>query len=266
MSGMSSNQTILLTNDDGIESPGLISLSEKLSEIAEVTIVSPSTDQSAIGRTLSNEATVRTTDKAYVVDGTPTDCVLVGLHDLDLNPDIIVSGCNVGPNLGAYGFGRSGTLGAAVEAAYHDIPGIAVSLYVPYEEFSHNIAQHKFVEASRATRYLVEQSLELPIFDSIDYLNLNAPIVSENSCGMKVTRPADTHHVTVTRNEEQVRVRDCSWRHMDESDAPQEGTDHWAVRNRYVSVTPLALPSTVTQPKLLATIANRYPENDTRED
>ena len=129
---------LLLTNDDGIGSPGLAALYEALSEIATVTVVAPAADQSGVGRTrsdlsfeLDNRITIDDHGWGYVVDGTPADCVAVGLRHIPEadEVDLVVSGANDGPNVGSYILGHSGTVGAAVEAAFLGTPAIAVSGY-----------------------------------------------------------------------------------------------------------------------------------------
>jgi 5'-nucleotidase len=256
---MNPQPTVLLTNDDGSESPGIQALYQNLTNIANVTVVAPVTDQSAIGRTLSNRVSVTSHGDDYLVEGTPSDCVLIGLYDLEIDPDIVVSGCNVGPNLGAYGFGRSGTLGAAIEAAYHNVPGIAVSLYVSYDDFSQNIKQAKFAEAVSAAEYLVKRTQDSSLFEHADYINVNVPVADGNACDMKVTRPAQLCAVTVSREEGRIHLADHSWKQMDQSETPPpEGSDHWAVRNQNISVTPLHLPCEPDQSEKFLPIVKRY--------
>jgi 5'-nucleotidase len=94
---------VLLTNDDGIDAGGIRALYETLSSIEEVsvTVVAPATDQSAVGRALSHEVDVETHELGYVVHGTPTDCIVAAVGALDdLDPDLVVAGCNRGANLG----------------------------------------------------------------------------------------------------------------------------------------------------------------------
>ena len=117
---------VLLTNDDGIDETGLRALHEALSGVAEVTVVAPADDQSAVGRSLSSRVAVDRRETGYAVHGTPADCVVAGLQSLAPDVDLVVSGCNRGANLGQYTLGRSGTVSAAVEAAFFECPAIAV--------------------------------------------------------------------------------------------------------------------------------------------
>jgi len=123
---------ILLTNDDGIDAVGIRALSDALSREHDVTVVAPESNQSGVGGARSWwDTTVEytETDAGYAVDGTPADCVAVADVALGLEPDVVVSGCNHGPNIGAHILGQSGTVGAAMEASFLGTPAIAVSLY-----------------------------------------------------------------------------------------------------------------------------------------
>ena len=95
---------VLLTNDDGIDAAGLGVLYRTLDAMDDVTVtaVAPVDDQSAVGRALNHEVDIQTHEYGYAVDGTPTDCVVAALGALGIDPDIVVSGCNRGANLGEY--------------------------------------------------------------------------------------------------------------------------------------------------------------------
>ncbi len=122
---------IFITNDDGIHSPGLQALISALRPLAHCVVVAPDRDNSAVSHALTMNRPVKVTrlqDDFYTLDGTPTDCVAIGLKKiLPHSPDLLVSGINPGPNLGddiAY----SGTVSAAVEGTMYGIPSLAVSL------------------------------------------------------------------------------------------------------------------------------------------
>ncbi len=123
---------ILVTNDDGIFSEGLTLLAKALGAIGEVTVVAPASEQSASAHslTLTRPLRLRTIDERhYAVDGTPTDCVVIGLAKImaENPPDIVVSGINYGANIGD-DVTYSGTVAGAIEASVFGLPGIAVSL------------------------------------------------------------------------------------------------------------------------------------------
>jgi len=129
---------VLLSNDDGVEAPGLWALYQEISKIAEVLVVAPSTERSAVGHAISvyNEVTLRRhireqTEWGYGLDGTPADCVKMALTVLmkDNPPDLVISGINRGQNTGT-SILYSGTVAAALEATMFGFPAIAVSLAV----------------------------------------------------------------------------------------------------------------------------------------
>src|SRR3972149_9251973 len=126
---------ILVTNDDGVESEGLVKLQEALSSVGEVLVIAPDRDWTGAGHSKSLHRTLRVFETklsdghhAYATDGTPTDCVALGVLGLiGRRPDVVVSGINKGPNLG-HDITYSGTVAAAIEAAISRIPGLAFSL------------------------------------------------------------------------------------------------------------------------------------------
>jgi 5'-nucleotidase len=254
---------VLLTNDDGIDAVGIRTLCEGLDEVADVTVVAPADDQSAVGRQLSRDVRVRETDFGYAVAGTPADCVVAGLSALDLAPDLVVAGCNRGANLGEYVLGRSGTVSAAVEAAFFGVPAIAASVYFPagdtrFAEFTAE-AEH-FRECVRAVRHLVGRAPEAGVFEDADYLNVNAPLPPERGrAGMVVTEPSHVYEMEAVREGETVSIRDRIWERMAEGDVPDpHGSDRRAVLDGNVSVSPLTVPHTTTTHEALDDLAAAY--------
>lgn len=255
---------ILLTNDDGIDAPGIQSMYEDLAALGDITVVAPVEDQSEVGRQLSSTVEIHDHDLGYAVAGTPTDCIVAAIGALDINPDIVVAGCNLGANLGEYVLGRSGTVSAAVEAAFFEIPAIATSVYVPvkelsFQEFDPSISD--FRAGTKATAYLVEHGIREGIFSDIDYLNVNAPITAESGSPiMEITSPShvyqmDAHHMA----DGSITIHDKIWEQMASGkieDPP--GTDRYAVVKGRVSVSPLTAPHTANKLTALQNIASRY--------
>jgi len=254
---------VLLTNDDGIDAVGIGAVYDRLSEVADVTAVAPVDDQSAVGRQLSRTVEFREHELGYAVSGTPSDCVVAALGALDLDPDIVVSGANRGANLGAYVLGRSGTVSAAVEAAFFDVPAIAASVYFPAGEFDFETFSpepEQFREAAESIAHLVEHAPAAGVFDSTDYLNLNAPIPSEaGSAPMEITHPSRVYEMDATRDDGTVDIRDRIWELMAEGSVPDPpGSDRRAVLDGRVSVSPLAAPHTTTDNDALSGLAEAY--------
>lgn len=254
---------ILLTNDDGIDSVGFRALYDELSSVADVTAVAPANDQSAVGRTMSNEVRIREHDCGYAVDGTPADCAVAGLGTLCPDIDLVVSGCNEGANIGAYTLGRSGTVGAAVEAAFFGVPAMAVSLYVPGGDISGRDAgteREDYREATDAALYLVRNAFRAGVFEQVDYLNVNAPIPGETPAPMEVTRPSTMYEMTAEAADGgTVRLVDNVWSRMHEDDIPDPaGTDRRAVIEGRVSVSPLTAPHTTEHHETLDELVEAY--------
>jgi 5'-nucleotidase len=207
------DRSILLTNDDGIDSPGFRALYDALADRGDVTAVAPADDQSAVGRSISLKGGIPVDDHelGYAVGGTPADCVIAGLEELVPGTDLVVSGCNKGANLGAYVLGRSGTVSAAVEAAFFDVPAIAASLYVPVGE---DVTFHDFettpadyAEAARAIQYLVQHAPEAGVFEHADYLNVNAPMPEGEPAPIEITRPSHAYDHDAVVEDAPVAIR-----------------------------------------------------------
>lgn len=176
---------ILVTNDDGIYSAGLASLHNTLKELADVYVVAPDRERSAAGHSLTIHKPLkveRLKERVYSVNGTPTDCVAVGVEKiLPEKPGLIVSGINNGPNLGD-DITYSGTVSAAIEGTILNIPSFAISLAIeggstPYFETAAEIAV-------RVAAFIMEKSLP---YDTL--LNVNVPNrQSKDIAGLKFTR------------------------------------------------------------------------------
>ncbi|MGQ4556411.1 5'/3'-nucleotidase SurE [Halobellus sp. GM3] len=175
---MSEAPAILLTNDDGIDAPGIAGLRTELTALGDVTVVAPVENQSGVGRTRNHTTVVRDHPWGYSLAGTPADCVAYGLRGLDTDFDIVVSGVNNGPNAGNYVVGRSGTVGAGIEAAFLGTPALAVSAYHSTDFFLAPPEEYDFERPARIARRLVERGLEAGIYEDVDLLNVNAPVDS----------------------------------------------------------------------------------------
>ncbi|MFB6112862.1 MAG: 5'/3'-nucleotidase SurE [Halodesulfurarchaeum sp.] len=256
---MDESPDILLTNDDGIDSPGIRALRERLSSVGNVTVVAPACNKSAVGRAASTEVSVTETTGGYAIDGTPVDCVIAGIESLAPPPDVVVAGINKGANLGMYVLGRSGTVSAAVEAAFFEVPAIATSLYLPGDRWNQTTTKEEYEEAADATAYLVEHGLESDVFDHADYLNVNAPNPDTPTKGMVVTRPSRAYDMTAERDGEVVSLKDRMWERMASGNlADDPDTDRRAVVEEKISVSPLRAPHTTERHGTLDELAERY--------
>ena len=173
---MTDDPTILLTNDDGIDAPGIATLRTELTAFGDVTVVAPESNQSGVGRTRTGAAVIRDHPWGYALAGTPADCVAYGLRGLDPDFDVVVSGVNSGPNAGNYVVGRSGTVGAGIEAAFLGTPALAVSAYHSTDFFLSPPAEYDFDRPARVAARLVSRALDAGVYDDVDLLNVNAPV------------------------------------------------------------------------------------------
>ena len=253
---------VLLTNDDGIGATGLRVLYDALSAVADVTVVAPAADQSAVGRSRSDTVEVHDHELGYAVAGTPADCTIVGLCSLHPEADLVVAGCNQGANLSAYTLGRSGTVSAAVEATFFDVPAIATSLYIPTDRnFSATVERPEaYTHAAGATTYLVERPLDDGVFERADYLNVNAPIPDTGEGRMVVTHPSRVCVMDAVADDDRITIHDRIWAHMTEGNVPDpDGSDRRAVLDGNVSVSPLTAPHTTERHETLDALAAAYP-------
>jgi len=231
---------ILLSNDDGYQAPGLAALASALSEVADITVVAPDRDRSGASNSLTLEQPLRARlqpNGFFSVEGTPTDCVHLAITGLlDEEPDMVVSGINAGANLGDDVL-YSGTVAAATEGRFLGLPAIAVSLT------SHTPSH--FDTAARVARELIERLQRDPLpADSI--LNVNVPDVPyEKLRGLQATRLGHRHKAEPVVKSEDPRGRAIYWVGPagPEADAGA-GTDFYAVREGFVSITPLQVDLT----------------------
>ena len=242
---------ILLTNDDGIYSAGLWAAYEALSESCDVTIVAPASQQSAVGRSISIFEPIRVHEvdlqgvKGIAVGGKPTDAVIIGLYALDLAPDLVVSGINIGENLSFESIMTSGTVGAALEASNQGTKGIAYSLQVEDqgEKFDDpRRSGRRFDEAKRIVRDITGTVLAEGFPTEADVINVNIP--SRIRGGYEVTRLSRKLFHTGVEKRLDPRGRPYFWINGPLVEDAEEGTDVHAVRKGNISITPITLDCT----------------------
>ena len=226
---------ILVTNDDGIHSPGIHALAVALEQLGEVIVVAPLTEASAIGHALTLRRPLRIETfgaRRYAVDGTPTDCVNIALKVIieGALPDMVVSGINKGYNLGD-DVTYSGTVAGALEAALLGIPALAVSLGLG------GVPGADFGPAAQVAADVAEAMIARPLPSRV-FLNVNVP--PGELKGHRATVQGLRNHETSITSRVDPRGRSyywidevqCDWHDHDKS-------DYVAVREGFVSVTPL---------------------------
>jgi 5'-nucleotidase len=232
---------ILITNDDGVHAPGLAALLKRVSEVAEVVVVAPDRERSAVGHALTLHHPLRAariSENVYSVDGTPTDCVNLGIHSLlSFRPDLVISGVNRGGNV-CDDVTYSGTVAAALEATLMGIPAIAVSLV------TQGAGEHFEVAAGVAAR-LAQTVLEKGLPPDT-FLNVNVPDLPVELLKVPlITSQGKRSYEGTIVDKVDPRGRSYYWigtADLSFQDIP--GSDYHAVSRGHVSITPMHIDLT----------------------
>ena len=240
---------ILIANDDGIYSPGILALAEMASRFGDVRIVAPDVEQSSAGhaitgwRPLTYKRTPIKGFEAYRVNGTPADCVVLGVYNWE-KADVVLSGINLGSNLGN-SIWHSGTVAAAKQATLLGLRGIALSMPATQEEPNFEILKPS-----------VHEVLDILFKDpQLTLVNVNFP--EEAPKGVRWARQSVRHYDGKVVPGEDPMGRKHFWFSVIPIEGTEEGTDRWAVEQGYVSMTPLSID--LTDEKLLAAAIARQP-------
>lgn len=235
---------IVVTNDDGVQAPGLLALAIALRSLGDVQVIAPSLNQSATGHKKSlvtdipvSEVTLADGSTAVSVGGSPADCIaLAALGLTDWKPRLVVSGINRGPNMGQ-DITYSGTVNAALESSINGCPAVAVSLNRRDAD-----EVEDYAEAARVAVEVVKRALEKPL-PPLTILNVNVPNVPKVK-GLRLTRQG----IRIYRDELERHGNICRIVGPEPGGyTDDEGTDLWAVHNGYASLTPIHLDFTAHQ-------------------
>ncbi len=231
---------ILVTNDDGINSPGLWSVADALKPLGEVIVVAPDRDLSGVSAAMTLMAVLRAQEvaapiegvKAYSVQGTPGDCVILATEALVKAPfDLVVSGINQGANFGMDVI-NSGTVGGAFHGYFRNIPSIAVSVA--------SLTSVRYDAAARVTSALAKAIFDNPMPSPL-LLNVNLPNIGLDEIEeVQLTRLGPKAFLeNVERGSDGRKEHFWIKHNRSINTQPEEGTDRWAVRNKRVSITPI---------------------------
>ena len=255
---------ILLTNDDGIASAGLLQLAEAVAPLGEVLIAAPVTQQTGMGRAYPRTGDVGVIEErelniggreitAYAVHGSPALCVCHGVLELAARvPDLCISGINYGVNMGQITT-CSGTIGAAIEAASHGIASIAVSLEVP-DELLYNDSEGKtdFSAAAAMAARWAAWLLAGGMPEGVNLININVPAKPENPLEYRVTTQSNRNYATFKappRNRDRSKSLALTVRPYTGVELEDKSSDIYCVEHdRVISVTPLTLDMTARMP------------------
>ncbi|HJE03534.1 5'-nucleotidase SurE [Aliarcobacter thereius] len=245
---------ILLTNDDGYDAIGLQVLIKALKPIAKVMVVAPARNKSACGHSLTLERPLRligVDDDSYKVDdATPTDCIYLSLGNIFKNgyrPDLVISGINIGANMGE-DITYSGTAGGAMEAVLHGIPAIAISQVC--KDRCKDISNNWDFKLAINTIITLIEKIENGSFplDERKFLNVNIPPINEELCkGFKITKAGyreygnDSDRHLNPRGEEfyWIGLHPLLWK-----ESSDKSCDFEAIKDNFVSISPIQLDMT----------------------
>nr|WP_319373664.1 5'/3'-nucleotidase SurE [uncultured Methanobacterium sp.] len=246
--------TILITNDDGVNSSGIIAAKKAAEKLGKTLVVAPATQQSGIGHALTLFEPIRVTattmndgSEAHMVSGTPTDAVIIGIFQIaDEKPDLVISGINIGENLGKSELTTSGTIGAAMEAAVHGIPALSVSMQVTRGDikFHDGHVDLDFSHAQKMTERVARMILKKGLPEGVDFLNLNIPSHPESD-RIQLTRLGERMYRVHITERLDPRGKPYYWIDGDSVEDDDEGTDvHTLKRERCATLTPISLDAT----------------------
>lgn len=257
----SEQKNILLTNDDGINSVGIWAAAEALAPLGKVWVVAPRTQATSFGRSnpVSSDGIIEeitrevngVTWHGYAAGASPAQCVLFSVEEvLPVRPDLVVSGINFGANTGV-DITRSGTIGAALEAANYGIPAMAVSLETAAENtFLHNF-DADFSVAAYFTGLFARALLETKFAPDVQVLKVEVPIGATRSTPWHITRlaPMSLYLPVFSPRKTLLEKSQMQWRLQPDFSIFPEGTDsHTVFVKREVAVTPLSMDMTSRVP------------------
>lgn len=241
---------ILLTNDDGYKSAGFFPLLRELSKEFSVVTVAPSEERSWIGKSITTRRELKLKENkvgdfnVFTLDGTPADCVQIGLYGiLPSRPRLVVSGINIGENIGLARILSSGTIGAAMEAPIDGVKAIAASLHVPlsikkaanfFDGTQHSLFENAIAIVAKVVRIVMEKDFGA----GVDLLSVNIPFDAKLNSDFNVTTPFRESYGKLFHKKEDgfVHINPV----LDFSNAKQ-GTDMKALNEGKISITPISL-------------------------
>jgi len=244
--------TILVTNDDGIDSPTLLPLVRRLRRLGTVRVVVPESERSWVGKAITRfavveaSATVRDGIPMYAVEGTPADCVNLGVHSLfDTPPDFVVSGINLGVNYGLAFVLSSGTVGAALEAWIAGVPSLAFSMAIPNDAYGLTGARRISALGTRpeatavVAAEITETILGIGFPGDVDAFSINMPADATTETPRQITRVTRSRYGPLF-----VPGPEGGYLHRFQTltvDDEADGGDIDTVRRGAVAITPLRL-------------------------
>jgi len=243
-------KSLLLTNDDGYQSIGFYPLLRELSIDYNVIAVVPDGQRSWMGKSISKDKKLTIKEvvlgefKVLACSGTPADCTQIGLYDFfETKPDLVLSGINIGTNVGHGYILSSGTVGAAIEAAIDGVKAVSVSFYIPPSirpgiNFFDPNNYHVYENAAKITRKVSKIMLENEFDKEVDLISVNIPYEGTENSQFEVTKPFREGYGKLFVKKDEVYIH----QHLNQEMHNRfDGTDMKAVSEGKVSITPINL-------------------------
>ncbi|MBS60470.1 MAG: 5'/3'-nucleotidase SurE [Anaerolineaceae bacterium] len=243
---------IILTNDDGVSSPGLVAAAIALAPLGRVLVTAPREQQSGAGRSMPKssdgyiESVAKVIDGAswdfYSISGSPAQVIQRGIFVVSERlPDLVVSGINYGENLGA-DLTISGTVGAAWEAASYGVPALAVSLQTDMSSHINHGLDVDFAGAIHFTRMFAKRLLDIENTNDVDLLNINVPMNANENTAWKITRQSRKQYFVPTNlsNPDLIQYK----RAEDHAEAESDSDICAITKEKVVSITPISIDAT----------------------
>lgn len=242
--------TVLITNDDGYTSSGYLPLVKEFSKKYSVIPIVPDSERSWIGKAITKKKKLRIKKMKrdgvdlFLLNGTPADCVQIGLfHVAEKHPDLVISGINIGLNIGTARMLSSGTIGAAIEASFEGIKAIATSLSIPVStkdniDFYSPINYSRFKQAAMITAKIADIVLHNSFDDGVDLFSVNIPFDATIDSKIVITTPfRDPYGSLFSKNGRRFihHSPPVEYQNM------LEGTDRKALHDEKISITPVNL-------------------------
>jgi 5'-nucleotidase len=243
---------ILLTNDDGYDAIGFYPLLKLLAQKYRVVVVAPDSQRSWQAKSISKKNDLQIVTKklqefeVFALNGTPADCVQIGLHDLlPSRPKLVISGINAGSNAGRGRTFSSGTVGAGFEAALNGVKAVAASLFLqmtPAEykavSFTDPAFYHLFEPAAEIVAEIIDTLIDVPLPTDIDVVSVNIPLKATIATPREVTTLANDGYGQIFIKQDDFYVHHSA---SYDTDQPKPGTDTHALSKGHVAITPLSL-------------------------
>ena len=250
---MKKSALIMVTNDDGVFSPGIVALTDAVERYAHVAVIAPEGQQSAAGMSLTFHRPLRVEKvlvhgrSCHAVSGSPADSVMVGVNKLlPRHPDMVVSGINVGENLTIQDILASGTVAAAMEAALLGIPSLASSMEVPgNKQFSHGQKNNRFDLPAMVAAEITHEVLLNGLPPGVSLLNVNFPWKTQVGTKVKMTSIEVRKYRDYVLQRKDPRGRPYYWVWGARLPTYKKDSDVYAVhRDEIISISPLSLDLT----------------------